>query len=29
MLEAEIHPPTPLENIEAVAEAMEEHMWLY
>ena len=28
MLEAEIHPPTPLENIEAVAEAMEECMWL-
>jgi len=28
MLEAEIHPPTPLENIEAVAKAMEEFMWL-
>lgn len=28
MLEAEIHPPTPLENIEAVASAMEENMWL-
>ncbi|MFN3621589.1 MAG: uroporphyrinogen decarboxylase family protein, partial [Nitrososphaerales archaeon] len=28
MLEAEIHPPTPLENIEAVANAMEEFMWL-
>lgn len=27
MLEAEIHPPTPLENIEAVANAMEESMW--
>jgi len=29
MLEAEIHPPTPLENVEAVAEAMEEYMWLH
>jgi hypothetical protein len=29
MLYAEIHPPTPLENIEAVAEAMEEYTWLY
>jgi hypothetical protein len=29
MLEVEIHPPTPLENIEAVAEAMEEYMWLH
>jgi len=28
MMESEIHPPTPLENIKAVIEGMEEHMWL-
>jgi len=28
MMVAELHPPIPLENIEAVAQAMEEHMWL-
>ncbi|MEM2790365.1 MAG: uroporphyrinogen decarboxylase family protein [Thermofilaceae archaeon] len=28
MLYAEVHPPTPLENIEALAEAMTEYMWL-
>ncbi|MEM3715701.1 MAG: uroporphyrinogen decarboxylase family protein [Candidatus Bathyarchaeia archaeon] len=28
MIEAEVHPPTPLANIEALTEAMEENMWL-
>lgn len=28
MLIAGIYPPTPLENIEALVEAMEKHMWL-
>ncbi|MEM3478778.1 MAG: uroporphyrinogen decarboxylase family protein [Candidatus Bathyarchaeia archaeon] len=28
MIEAEVHPPTPLANIEALAESMEENMWL-
>jgi len=28
MIEAEVHPPTPLENIKSIAEAMEQYMWL-
>ncbi|MEM2960150.1 MAG: uroporphyrinogen decarboxylase family protein [Candidatus Bathyarchaeia archaeon] len=28
MIESEVHPPTPLENIEAIIEAMESYMWL-
>lgn len=28
MIEAEIHPPTPPANIEALVEAMEQYMWL-
>jgi hypothetical protein len=28
MIESEVHPPTPLRNIEAVIEAMEQYMWL-
>jgi len=28
MMRAEVHPPAPLENIEAIAEAMEKCMWL-
>jgi len=28
MIEAEVHPPTPLANIEAIIEAMERYMWL-
>jgi len=28
MIEAEVHPPTPLSNIEAIIEAMEQYMWL-
>jgi len=28
MLEAEVHPPTPIENIRAIAEAFEKYMWL-
>ena len=28
MLTASVYPPAPLENIKAIAEAMEEYMWL-
>jgi threonine dehydratase len=28
MLYAEVHPPTPLENIEALAQALSESIWL-
>jgi hypothetical protein len=28
MIEAEVHPPTPLSNIEAIIEVMERYMWL-
>ncbi len=28
MIESEIHPPTPLRNIEALVESMEKYMWL-
>lgn len=28
MIESEVHPPTPLRNIKAVIEAMEQYMWL-
>ncbi len=29
MIESEVHPPTPLRNIMAVVEAMEQYMWLF
>jgi hypothetical protein len=28
IIQSELHPPTPLKNIEALVEAMEENMWL-
>jgi len=28
MMISELHPPTPLENVKVLAQAMEDHMWL-